>query len=102
MIEGTDDEETQSEVELHPLLHPRDNPQEQDNPINPIRLMFLRNPNQTVNVAISPFPARILGGPSPSHQSRRGAPTNPTVAPIGAGGGGGGGSMELVMDRARA
>jgi hypothetical protein len=112
MIEGTDDEEHQSEVELHPLLHPRESQgHEQDNPINQVRLLFLRNPNQTVNVAISPFPARLLGGPSPAHQSRRGvAPSTAAVAPvgglvgpgIGAGGAGGGGSMELVLSRSRA
>lgn len=81
MIEGTYDEDIQGEVELQPLLNPRD----QENPtINPTRLMFVRNPNQTINVGISPSPSHLLGVPANhggNHHSRRHGPSNSAVAP---------------------
>jgi hypothetical protein len=89
MIEGDDDGGSPCEVELHPLLHPRDRHGEQENPaINPTRLMFVRNPNQTINVGISPSPAHILGAPPRSnshHHTRRhghGSNSPAAVAPV--------------------
>ncbi len=65
MIEGTEDDESpHAEVELHPLLHSRDNdPEGQENPVparHPTRIVLVKNPNQTINVGISPSPAHLL------------------------------------------
>lgn len=77
MIEGTDDEDCKAEVELQPLLNRREGNENthETSAIHTIKLMFVRNPNNSVNVGISPSPGHFLGERPPIQPSTQ-ASTN--------------------------
>lgn len=72
MIEGTDDEDCKTEIELQPLLHQREGQETvQENPAYQTKIMFVRHPNKSVNVGISPSPAHILGDRQPNQAQQQ-------------------------------